>query len=103
MGRHSLRVGADVALHLVMSVPRCVMTTLAQDDLPADKGILQTVARENRFDIPGLGPSSCVGVYGLVSAGGAIAVGDRDVEPVRARVVESAGVHALFTVGKVAV
>jgi len=72
----SLRVGADVALHLVMSVPRCVMTTLPQDDLPRDKTILQTVTRENRFDIPGLGPSSCVGVYGLVSAGGAIARGD---------------------------
>jgi hypothetical protein len=65
-----------------MSVPRCVMTTLPQDDLPRDKTILQTVTRENRFDIPGLGPSSCVGVYGLVSTGGAIACGDvATVEP----------------------
>ena len=72
----SLRLGADVALHLVMSAPRCVMTTLPQEDLPPDNAILQTVARENRFDIPGLGPSSCVGVYGVVSAGGAIACGD---------------------------
>jgi uncharacterized protein YcbX len=73
----SLRVGADVELHLVMAVPRCVMTTRAQDDLPADKAILQTVTRENRIEIPGMGPNPCVGVYGLVTAGGAVARGDR--------------------------
>ena len=78
----SLRIGDRVALHVVLAAPRCVMTTLAQPDLPADKGVLQTIARENRFDIPGLGPSSCVGVYGLVSAGGRVAVGDpAGVEP----------------------
>jgi uncharacterized protein YcbX len=72
----NLHVGADVALHLVMAVPRCVMTTLAQDDLPADKQILQTVNRANRIDIPGLGSEPCVGVYGLVSTGGVVARGD---------------------------
>ena len=72
----ALRVGPDALLDLVMSAPRCVMTTLAQGDLPADKGILQAIGRENRFDIPGLGPSSCLGVYGMVSAGGAVTVGD---------------------------
>jgi uncharacterized protein YcbX len=72
----SLRVGSNVAFHLVMSVPRCVMTTLAQDELPADKGILQTVARANRVDIPGMGPNSCLGVYGVVTTGGEIAGGD---------------------------
>ena len=73
----TLAVGPDVALDIVMSVPRCVMTTLAQDDLPVDKGILQTIARENRFEIRGLGPSSCVGVYGLVATGGVASRGDR--------------------------
>jgi uncharacterized protein YcbX len=73
----TLAVGPDVALNIVMSVPRCVMTTLAQDELPADKGILQTIARENRFEIRGLGPSSCVGVYGLVSTSGAVSRGDQ--------------------------
>ena len=78
----SLQIGAEVALHLVMSVPRCVMTTLAQDDLPADKAILQTVTRENRIDIPGMGPNPCIGVYGLVTANGEIACGDRvEVRP----------------------
>jgi uncharacterized protein YcbX len=71
-----LRVGADVALHLVMSVPRCVMTTLAQEDLPADRGILRTVTRENRIDIPGMGPNPCVGVYGVVTTGGVVRRGD---------------------------
>jgi uncharacterized protein YcbX len=73
----TLRVGTDVALHLVMAVPRCVMTTLAQDDLPADKEILRTVNRANRIDIPGMGPNPCVGVYGLVTTGGDVARGDR--------------------------
>jgi uncharacterized protein YcbX len=72
----SLRVGPDVACDIVLSAPRCVMTTLPQGDLPADKGILATIARENRFDIRGLGPSSCVGVYGIVSTGGVVSRGD---------------------------
>jgi hypothetical protein len=52
------------------------MTTLAQDDLPADKEILRTVNRVNRIDIPGMGPNPCVGVYGLVTSGGTVARGD---------------------------
>jgi hypothetical protein len=51
------------------------MTTLAQDDLGRDAGVLQAIARHNRFDIPGLGPSSCVGVYALVATGGDAGVG----------------------------
>jgi hypothetical protein len=73
---HNLGVGREVTLHVVMTVPRCIMTTLAQAHLPADKGILQTVARENFIDIPGLGPNPAVGVYGLVSCGGEISVGE---------------------------
>lgn len=72
----TLRVGGDVELQIVLAVPRCVMTTLAQGELPADKSILQTVSRQNRIDIPGLGPSSCLGAYGLVTTAGTIAGGD---------------------------
>lgn len=67
----------DVDIHVLLAVPRCVMTTLEQDDLPQDRGILRTVAKENRLDIPGLGPSSCVGVYGIVASAGIIRAADR--------------------------
>jgi uncharacterized protein len=73
---NTMAIGARVALDILLSVPRCVMTTLPQGDLPADRGILRTIASENRFDIPGLGPSSCVGVYGIVTTGGTVAAGD---------------------------
>lgn len=74
---HTVGLGADVTASVFLSAPRCVMTTLAQSDLPRDTGVLQAVARHNRFDIPGLGPSSCVGVYALVSTGGTVRAGDR--------------------------
>jgi uncharacterized protein YcbX len=55
---------------------RCIMTTLAQGDLPRDNGVLQRIARENRVDLPGFGVWSCVGAYLSVSQPGRIAVGD---------------------------
>lgn len=73
---HTLTLGAEVSASVFLSAPRCVMTTLAQADLPRDPVVLQTIARHNRFDIPGLGPSSCVGVYALVTAGGTARRGD---------------------------
>jgi uncharacterized protein YcbX len=71
---HVLAFG-DVRASVFLSAPRCVMTTLQQGDLPKDAGVLRALARHNRFDIPGLGPSSCAGVYALVEAGGAASVG----------------------------
>jgi uncharacterized protein YcbX len=65
----------DVRASIFLSAPRCVMTTLPQVELPKDAGVLRAIARHNRFDIPGLGPSSCVGVYALVDAGGTATVG----------------------------
>jgi MOSC domain-containing protein len=72
---HTLRAG-DVSMSVFLSAPRCVMTTLAQDGLPRDRAVLHTIAHHNRFDIPGLGPSSCVGVYALVTTGGSARRGD---------------------------
>jgi len=72
---HELRFGG-VRASVFLAAPRCVMTTLAQPGLPRDHGVLQAIARHNRFDIPGLGPSSCVGVYALVSEGGTAHTGD---------------------------
>jgi len=69
---HSVALGAEVQASVFLAAPRCVMTTLEQADLPRDNTVLQTVARHNRFDIPGLGPSSCVGVYALVTRGGGV-------------------------------
>ena len=73
---HSLALGPEVSASVFLAAPRCVMTTLAQADLPRDLGVLQTIARNNRFDIPGLGPSSCVGVYALIATSGAVRRGD---------------------------
>ena len=67
-----LRVGDDVVLEITDHCPRCVMTTLAQGDLPKDSGILRTAARHNDVH---------VGVYaevrraGIVHRGDAVALG----------------------------
>lgn len=73
---HSLTIG-DVRLTVGIPVPRCVMTTLAQGDLAADRNVLRTISKYNGVDILGTGaPYPCVGVYADASAGGEIAVGD---------------------------
>jgi uncharacterized protein YcbX len=51
-----------------MPTIRCVVTTLAQDDLPADPTVLRTAAQHN---------SANVGVYAMVERGGTIKRGDR--------------------------
>jgi uncharacterized protein YcbX len=71
---HVLRIGG-VELAVALAVPRCVMTTLEQGDMPADRDVLRTISRHNAVDI-GFGPPvPCVGVYAEVSAGGEIAIG----------------------------
>jgi hypothetical protein len=72
----TLAIG-DVRLRVGIPVPRCVMTTLAQDDLPADRNVLRTITALNRIDLLGTGAAyPCVGVYADVEAGGELAVGD---------------------------
>lgn len=65
---HTLVVGDDVWLKVTGPCGRCVMTTLAQGDLPTDSGILRTAVRENRAN---------VGVYATVVRGGMIRRRDR--------------------------
>jgi uncharacterized protein YcbX len=55
---------------------RCVMTTLAQGDLPRDPDTLRAVAKHNRVEIPGLGTWACAGVYADVTGSGELVVGE---------------------------
>ena len=72
----ALRFGGGLAASVLMPTMRCIMTTLAQGDLPRDNEVLRTVTRHNRVDIPGLGTWSCVGAYATVSTPGRVEVGD---------------------------
>lgn len=72
----AVRIG-DVELAVTFTVPRCVMTTLAQDDLPADRKVLQTITARNPVDVFSTGVGyPCVGVYADVTGPGDIRVGD---------------------------
>jgi len=72
---HRLAVG-DVVLEVTSAAPRCVMTTLAQLDLPRDRKVLQTVAQHNMQEFAGLGLWACLGVYATVVTPGRVSVGD---------------------------
>jgi hypothetical protein len=72
----TLAVGDGVSLSVIAADPRCVMTTLAQGDLPKDPGILRAAAQHNRVEIPGSGSYPCVGVYATVASGGRVQRGD---------------------------
>jgi MOSC domain-containing protein len=63
----TLAIGAAVRLNITGPCGRCVMTTLAQGDLPKDPGILRTAAQHNQVS---------VGVYAAVARGGTIRRGD---------------------------
>lgn len=62
-----LAIGDEVRLSVTGPCGRCVMTTLAQGDLPKDPEILRTAAQHNRVH---------VGVYAAVVRGGTIRRGD---------------------------
>ena len=72
----TLELGGTVRLTVFSPDARCVMTTLAQDDLPQDNDILRTLAQHNRLDI-GDGLRPCAGVYAVVDATGITEQGDR--------------------------
>lgn len=67
------------AVHLGVSRPdaRCVMTTLAQDELPMDTDVLRTLVRYNRIALGGMGLFPCAGAYAVVATPGTIRTGDR--------------------------
>jgi uncharacterized protein YcbX len=72
---HTLTIGT-VRLSVLAPTPRCVMVTLAQPDLGADREVLRTVARHNRAEVPGAGRFASLGAYASVDLGGTIRVGD---------------------------
>jgi MOSC domain-containing protein len=62
-----IAIGDNVRLKIDLNCARCVMTTLAQRDLPRDPGILRAAAQNNQVN---------VGVYASVLHGGKIQRGD---------------------------
>jgi uncharacterized protein len=72
-----------VRLRITDPTPRCVITTLAQADLPQDSGIRRAVAAHNRPSIPALGGARqpCLGVYAVVEHGGRVRLQDQ-IRPV---------------------
>jgi uncharacterized protein YcbX len=72
----ALSVGDDVGLAVTMPDPRCVMTTVAQEDLERDPKILKALAKHNRIDAGG-GLYPCAGVYAVVASPGRLRRGDR--------------------------
>ena len=64
---HTLAIGDEVPLRITGPCPRCVMTTLPQEDLPKDAGILRAAAQNNQAN---------VGVYADVLNGGNVRRGD---------------------------
>jgi uncharacterized protein YcbX len=71
----TLTIG-QAELAVSMTVPRCVMTTLAQEDLPVDRDVLRTITKHNAIDAGLGGVYPCVGIYADVIRAGAIGVGD---------------------------
>ena len=63
----TLAIGDEVRLRILMPTTRCVVTTLAQGDLPNDPGILRAAAQHGQAN---------VGVYATVERGGVIRRGD---------------------------
>jgi uncharacterized protein YcbX len=62
-----LAIGVEVKIKITGPCGRCVMTTLEQDDLPKDIGILKTAAKHNQ---------ARVGAYASIVQGGVVRQGD---------------------------
>ena len=52
LGR-KLAIGDQVRIDVALPDPRCVMPSLAQEELPRDPGVLKALATHNRIDVAG--------------------------------------------------
>jgi uncharacterized protein YcbX len=71
-----IALGSRVRIRVMMPDPRCVMTTLPQEDLPGDPDVLRTLVQHNRLPIANAGDAPCAGVYAVVEAEGPVRAGD---------------------------
>ncbi|MCU0537475.1 MAG: MOSC domain-containing protein [Hydrococcus sp. Prado102] len=62
-----IAIGDEVRLKVTGACPRCVMTTMAQSELPKDLSVLQTAVKHNQGN---------VGIYASVVRGGIVRRGD---------------------------
>jgi uncharacterized protein YcbX len=69
-------IGEEVVLRGSIPCPRCVNTTLPQDNLRHDSGILRTIAQKNLVDLGDFGKLPCAGVYADLVRRGRIRPGD---------------------------
>ena len=74
---HEVELGESTRLHVPFPDARCVMTTLAQEELPNDPDILRTLSRYNRIQVRDAGQFPCAGVYAVIVATGLVRLGDR--------------------------
>ncbi len=65
----------DVVLRVRFPTPRCIVPSLAQGELPADPGLLRTLAKHYRREVFGTGKAACFGVYADVVHPGSLGVG----------------------------
>lgn len=72
----ALGIGDAVKINVAMPDARCVMTTLAQAELPQDIDVLRTIVRHNRLQLGDIGKFPCAGVYAVIATPGTIRVGD---------------------------
>jgi uncharacterized protein YcbX len=73
---HELSLGDAARLNVALPDPRCVMTTLAQDDIPRDTDVLRALVRHNKRQVGNLGQFPCAGTYAVVVAPGIVRTGD---------------------------
>ena len=64
----TLSLGDHVQLKIIQPTQRCIMTTLAQGDLPRDPNVLRTLAKQNNGNF---------GVYAQVIKTGQVKIGDQ--------------------------